>query len=307
MSRTGVVRVMRRAGIQGGGPVVGPDMTDTTRTSVPEVALRAASGTTPIPQLGFGVFQVDDKDVPPALASALEVGYRSLDTARIYGNEDGVGRALAATDVPRDEIFLTTKVWNDDQGYDATLKAFETSVGKLGSEPDLYLIHWPTPKHDTYVDTFRALLKLRDDGRIKVAGVCNFNIEHLQRVNDELGEFPAINQVELHPLLQQQELRDFHAQHDIVTEAWSPLAQGGELLQDATIGKIADTKGVSPAQVILRWHIQIGNVVIPKSVTPSRIKDNFDIFGFELDADDLSTIGRLDKGGRVGPDPAEFN
>ena len=218
-----------------------------------------------------------------------------------------MGRALAATDVPRDEIFLTTKSGTTTRATTRRSRHSRPPSASWGSEPDLYLIHWPTPKHDTYVDTFRALLKLRDDGRIKVAGVCNFNIEHLQRVNDELGEFPAINQVELHPLLQQQELRDFHAQHDIATEAWSPLAQGGELLQDATIGKIADTKGVSPAQVILRWHIQIGNVVIPKSVTPSRIKDNFDIFGFELDADDLSTIGRLDKGGRVGPDPAEFN
>ncbi len=279
----------------------------TTNSTVPDVSLRAASGTVPIPQLGFGVFQVDDGDAPAAIKTALETGYRSLDTAKIYGNEEGVGRALADTDVPRDEIFLTTKVWNDAQGYDKTLAAFEDSVKKLGSDPDLYLIHWPTPKQDTYVDTFRALLKLRDDGRIKVAGVCNFNIEHLQRVNEELGEYPAINQVELHPLLQQQELRDFHAQHDIVTEAWSPLAQGGELLDDATIATIADTKGVTPAQVILRWHIQIGNVVIPKSVTPSRIASNFDLFSFELDDADITTIGRLDKGERVGPDPAELN
>lgn len=282
-------------------------MTEKTTDSVPHVDLRNGKGTTPIPQLGFGVFQVDDGEVVDPVLAALKAGYRSIDTAKIYGNEAGVGRALADTDVSRDDIFLTTKVWNDDQGYDATLRAFDTSAKKLGTDPDLYLIHWPTPKHDTYVDTFCALLKLRDEGRIKVAGVCNFNVDHLQRVSDELGEFPAINQIELHPLLQQQELRDFHAQHDIVTEAWSPLAQGGELLKDATIATIADVRGVTPAQVILRWHLQIGNVVIPKSVTPKRIIENFDLFGFELDADDMTKIGQLNKDERVGPDPAEFN
>lgn len=282
-------------------------MTETTNDSVPNVELRTGSGTTPIPQLGFGVFQVDDGDVTSPVQTALETGYRSIDTAKIYGNEDGVGRALAGSDVAREDIFLTTKVWNDDQGYDATMKAFELSAKKLGTDPDMYLVHWPTPEHDTYVDTFKVLLKLRDEGRIKVAGVCNFNIEHLQRVNDELGEYPAINQIELHPLLAQQELRDFHALHDIATEAWSPIAQGGELLKDATIATMADTRGVSPAQIVLRWHIQLGNVVIPKSVTPSRIRDNFDLFGFELDANDMRTIGNLDRGERIGPDPAEFN
>lgn len=287
--------------------MVSKPMTENSNDAVPQTELRTGSGTTPIPQLGYGVFQVDDNEVVEPVLTALKAGYRSIDTAKIYGNEEGVGRALAQTDVARDDIFLTTKVWNDDQGYDATLRAFDLSAKKLGTDPDMYLVHWPTPKHDTYVDTFRALLKLREDGRIKVAGVCNFNVDHLTRINDELGEFPAINQIELHPLLNQQTLRDFHAQNDIVTEAWSPLAQGGELLNDATIATIADVRGVTPAQVILRWHIQLGNVVIPKSVTPKRIAANFDLFSFELDADDMTKIGQLNKDERIGPDPVEFN
>ena len=277
-------------------------------TSVPNVTLTAGNSTVDIPQLGFGVWQVPDDGATTAVTTALEVGYRSIDTARIYDNEAGVGRALAATDVSRDEIFLTTKVWNDDQGYDQTLRAFDASAKRLGVDyVDLYLIHWPTPAKDAYVDTWKALLQLRADGRIRAAGVCNFQPAHLQRLIDETGEAPAINQVELHPRLQQEELRRFHAQHGIVTEAWSPLAQGGDLLQDDTITGIARKHARTPAQVILRWHLQVGNVVIPKSVTPSRISENFDVFGFDLDAEDLAAIAGLDRAGRIGPDPDEFN
>src|SRR6478752_4809833 len=205
-------------------------------TSVPNVTLTAGNSTIDIPQLGFGVWQVSDDEATAAVTTALEVGYRSIDTARIYENEDGVGRALATTDVPRDEIFLTTKVWNDDQGYDSTLRAFEASAKRLGQDyVDLYLIHWPAPKKDAYVDTWRALLQLRADGRIRAAGVCSFQQAHLQRLIDETGEAPAVNQVELHPRLQRASLRAFHAQQGIATEAWSPLAQGGDLLQDDTI------------------------------------------------------------------------
>ena len=282
-------------------------MTDSATTTVPTVALRAGAASVEMPQLGFGVWQVPDDEATPAVKAALETGYRSIDTAAIYGNEAGVGRALAESDVAREDVFVTTKVWNADQGYDATLKAFDASVDKLGSAPDLYLIHWPRPDLDAYVDTYRALQQLREDGRVRAVGVCNFNIDHLQRVHDELGEFPAINQIELHPLMQQAQLREFHAANGIHTEAWSPLAQGGELLADPVIAEIAKKAGRTPAQVILRWHLQLGNVVIPKSVTPERIAANFDVTGFELDDEDLSAIAGLDAGTRLGPDPATFD
>ena len=277
-------------------------------TSVPSVSLSAGSTTIDIPQLGFGVWQVPDADVTDAVTTALEVGYRSIDTAAAYENEDGVGRALARTDVPREEIFLTTKVWNDQQGYDATLRAFDASAKRLGQEVvDLYLIHWPVPAKDAYVDTWRALLELRSQGRIRAAGVCNFQPAHLQRLLDETGELPAINQIELHPRLQQRELRAFHAQHGIVTEDWSPLASGGELLQDPVITGIAQRLSRTPAQVVLRWHVQLGHVVIPKSVTPSRIAENFQVFDFELEPEDLAAIEGMDRGERTGPDPDTFN
>jgi 2,5-diketo-D-gluconate reductase A len=277
-------------------------------TSVPHVSLSAGSTTIDIPQLGFGVWQVPDADVTDAVTTALEVGYRSIDTAAAYENEDGVGRALARTDVPRKEIFLTTKVWNDQQGYDATLRAFDASAKRLGQEVvDLYLIHWPVPAKDAYVDTWRALLELRTQGRIRAAGVCNFQPAHLQRLLDETGELPALNQIELHPRLQQRELRAFHAQHGIVTEDWSPLASGGDLLKDPVITGIAQRLSRTPAQVVLRWHVQLGHVVIPKSVTPSRIAENFQIFDFELEPEDLAAIEGMDRGERTGPDPDTFN
>jgi 2,5-diketo-D-gluconate reductase A len=277
-------------------------------TVVPNVSLSAGTGSIEIPQLGFGVWQVPDDEAEPAVLKALEVGYRSIDTARLYHNEEGVGRALKATDVPRDEIFVTTKVWNTDHGFDSTLAAFDASAQRLGLDVvDLFLIHWPTPAKNRYVDTWKALLKLREDGRVRAVGVCNFQPDHLQRLKDETGEFPAINQVELHPYLQQKALRDFHAANGILTEAWSPLASGGDVLTDPQIEAIADKHGVTPAQAILRWHLDIGNVVIPKSVTPSRIEENFNLFGFALDDEDLATIATLDRGHRTGPDPDQFN
>ncbi|HEY7719771.1 MAG TPA: aldo/keto reductase [Pedococcus sp.] len=276
--------------------------------TVPNLPLSTGTSTIDIPQLGFGVWQVPEDEVVGAVTTAIETGYRSIDTARIYGNEEGVGEAIARSDVPRDELFVTTKVWNDDQGFDRTLAAFDASMKRLGLDVlDLYLIHWPTPEKDTYVDTWKALLRLREEGRVRAVGVCNFQAEHLQRLADETGEAPAINQVELHPYLQQEELRAFHAAHGVLTEAWSPLASGGDVLSDPTIAKVAEKHGVTPAQAILRWHLDLGNVVIPKSVTPSRIRENFDVFGFSLDADDLAAIGRLEAEHRTGPHPEEFN
>lgn len=261
----------------------------------------------PMPQLGFGVFQVPEEETARAVTTALEAGYRSVDTATAYGNERAVGRALAASGLPREELFVTTKLWNSDQGYDSTLAAFDTSLAKLGLDQlDLYLIHWPTPARDLYVETWKAMEKLLVDGRVRAIGVSNFQPAHLTRLLDEGGVVPAVNQIELHPGLQQAELRDFHARHGIVTEAWSPLAQGASL-KDPLITGIADRYGKSPAQVVLRWHVQLGNVVIPKSVTPARIKENIDVFDFALTEDDMAAIARLDEGHRTGPDPDTFN
>ncbi|MEV5776519.1 aldo/keto reductase [Streptomyces antimycoticus] len=273
-------------------------------TSVPNLTLHTGLE---IPQLGFGVFQVEDAQTTDAVLSAIEAGYRSIDTAAIYGNEAGVGRALATSGVPREELFLTTKLWNADQGYDSTLAAFDASVAKLGTDyVDLYLIHWPTPARDLYLDTWRALEKLLADGRTRAIGVSNFQPAHLQRLLDHSGVVPVINQVELHPYLQQGQLRDFHAQHTIATEAWSPLAQGA-LLQDPALAAIAQRHGKTPAQVVLRWHLQLGNVVIPKSVTPARIRENIDVFDFTLTPEDIEAINALDRGQRTGPDPDTLN
>ncbi|MFF2659089.1 aldo/keto reductase [Kitasatospora sp. NPDC058032] len=260
-----------------------------------------------IPQLGFGVFQVPDDRTTAAVTGALEAGYRSIDTAAIYGNEAGVGRALAEGGVPRDDLFITTKLWNADQGYDGTLRAFDASLAKLGLETvDLYLIHWPTPAKDRYLDSWRAIERLAAEGRIRAAGVSNFQPAHLRRLLDNSELVPAVNQVELHPGLQQTELRAFHAQHGIATEAWSPLAQGA-VLDDPAITAIAERTGKSPAQVVLRWHLQLGNIVIPKSVTPARIRQNLDVFDFELTGADMDAIGATDRGLRTGPHPDQFN
>ncbi|RYG11512.1 MAG: aldo/keto reductase, partial [Caulobacteraceae bacterium] len=231
---------------------------------------------------------------------AVELGYRLVDTATIYGNEEGVGEALEG----RDDIFLTTKVWNSDQGHDQTLRAFELSAGKLRREViDLYLIHWPAPRNDRYVDTWRALVRLQSEGRIRSIGVSNFYPEHLERIIGETGVTPAVNQVELHPRFQQRSLRDVHQARAIATEAWSPLGQG-QVLQDPVITRLASKHGRTPAQIIIRWHLDSGLIVIPKSSNPGRLAENLDVFGFVLDADDLAAIGALDDGdGRIGPDP----
>ncbi|MBO1329758.1 aldo/keto reductase [Streptomyces sp. VRA16 Mangrove soil] len=272
--------------------------------SIPTVTLN--NGVT-MPQLGFGVFQVPDEETSAAVASALRAGYRSIDTAAIYGNERGVGQALADSGIARDELFVTTKLWNADQGYDAALAAFDASLGKLGLDHvDLYLIHWPTPERDLYPDTWRALEKLYADGRARAIGVSNFQPAHLERLLGTATVVPAVNQIELHPGLQQTELRAFHAEHGIATEAWSPLAQGAVLKDDA-ITAIAASHGKSPAQVVLRWHLQTGNVVIPKSVTEARIRENLDVFGFELSAQELEALTALDRDLRTGPHPDTLN
>ncbi|MFD4689990.1 aldo/keto reductase [Streptomyces sp. NBC_00683] len=259
-----------------------------------------------MPQLGYGVWQVPDDEATTAVATAIESGYRSIDTAAIYGNEEGTGKAIAASGVARDELFVTTKLWNGDQGYDSTLRAFDASLDKLGLDyVDLYLIHWPLPAKDAYVDTYKALEKIHADGRAKAIGVSNFLPAHLERLIGETSVVPAVNQIELHPQLQQAEARAFHARHGIVTEAWSPLGQG-KGLDVPTVVAIARKHGRTPAQAVLRWHLQTGHVAIPKSVTPSRIVENLDVFGFELDADDLAAFAALDEGKRIGPDPAEF-
>ncbi|MFD6326109.1 aldo/keto reductase [Streptomyces sp. NPDC058442] len=261
-----------------------------------------------MPQLGFGVWQVPDAEAETAVAAALEAGYRSIDTAAAYGNEEGTGRAIAASGIPREDLFVTTKLWNTDHGYDSTLRAFDASLSKLGLDHvDLYLIHWPTPARGRYVDTYRAFEKLYAEGRVRAIGVSNFQREHLEHLIAETSVVPAVDQIELHPHLQQRAAREYHAQQGIATEAWSPLGQGKGLLEVPAIVAIAQKHGRTPAQVVLRWHIQLGNVVIPKSVTPSRIEENIDVFGFGLDTEDLAAISALDEGRRLGPDPATLN
>jgi len=259
-----------------------------------------------IPQLGLGVWQVEDERVTDVVASAFETGYRHIDTAAIYRNERGVGRAIAASDIPRDELFITTKLWNSEQGYDSTLKAFDASLEKLGLEyVDLYLIHWQCLKQDKYVDTWRAFEQLYADKRIRAIGVSNFHEPALRRIFEETTIRPAVNQIELHPALPQDELRAFNAENDIVTEAWSPLASG-ELIDDPALKTIGAKYGKSAAQVMIRWHLQLGNVVIPKSRTAARIKENFEVFDFRLDNDDMATIADLETGVRTGGDPDVF-
>ncbi|MET9371792.1 aldo/keto reductase [Streptomyces griseoflavus] len=261
-----------------------------------------------MPQLGFGVWQVPDAEAETAVATALEAGYRSIDTAAIYGNEEGTGRALARSGVPREDLFVTTKLWNSDQGYDSTLRAFDTSLSKLGLDyVDLYLIHWPTPARGRYVDTYKAFEKLYADGRARAIGVSNFLPSHLEHLIAETSVVPAVNQIELHPHLQQQAAREYHAAQGVATEAWSPLGSGKGILEIPAIVAIAQKHGRTPAQVVLRWHLQLGNVVIPKSVTPSRITENIDVFGFVLDDEDLAAISALNEDRRIGSDPADVN
>ena len=278
----------------------------TTHESAPTLDLGHAS--TPglaIPQIGFGVWEVPDRAVDAAFGQALDDGYRHIDTARIYGNEEGVGRVLAREDVDRDGVFVTTKVWNDD--HTNVPAAFDASMQRLGIEVlDLYLIHWPAPQQDAYVDAWRAMLELQGEGRVRSVGVCNFQVPHLQRLLDETGVLPSVNQVELSPYLQQRELRAFHAEHGIVTEAWSPLAVRAGLLDDPVVRDLAAKHSVTPAQLVLRWHVELGNVVLTRSVTPVRIAENIEIFGSRLGDDDLGALAGLDRGTRTGPDPDTF-
>jgi 2,5-diketo-D-gluconate reductase A len=268
--------------------------------TVPSVTLSDGAR---IPQLGLGVYKVADDEARTVVATALELGYRHVDTASFYGNEVGVGQALRASDVPRDDVFVTTKVWNTEQGFDETLRAFDASLDRLGTDHvELYLIHWPAPTQDKYVDTWRALERIAEEGRARSIGVSNFQVHHLERLLGETSVVPVIDQVEAHPWLQQHELREFCAARGIAVEAWSPLARG-RVLDDAVIGRIAAKHGVEPAQAVIRWHLQQGLVVIPKTVNARRLASNLDVFGFELDEDDLAAIAALDSGERSGSHP----
>jgi 2,5-diketo-D-gluconate reductase A len=274
------------------------------RSSGPSVTLNDGHS---IPAVGLGVWQTPADDTERAVSAALSAGYRHVDTAAAYGNEEGVGRAIAASGLQRDDVYVVTKLWNSEQGYDTTLRAFDASMTKLGLDRlDLYLIHWPMPEVNAFVDTFNAFAHLREQGRVTSIGVSNFEPEHLRTLVDATGIVPAVNQIELHPLLPQHELREVHAELGIATEAWSPLGQGS-LLSHPTLTDLAATHGKTPAQVLIRWHIQLGNIVIPKSVNPERIASNFDVFDFELSEQDMSSIASLEDGTRLGPDPRTFN
>jgi 2,5-diketo-D-gluconate reductase A len=260
-----------------------------------------------IPAVGLGVFQVPPAETQQAVSNALRAGYRHIDTAAAYRNERETGRAIAESDVPRDQLYVVTKLWNADQGYDSTLAAFDASMERLGLDYlDLYLIHWPLPAAGKFVETFKAFAHLRDQGRIRSIGVSNFQPEHLMVLIDATGIVPAVNQVELHPRFPQTELRNVHAQRGIATEAWAPLGQGA-LLEHPTVTAVAEESGRTPAQVLIRWHIQLGNIVIPKSVNPARIASNFDVFDFELSANQMASICSLEDGTRLGPNPRTFN
>ncbi|MBU0738509.1 MAG: aldo/keto reductase [Alphaproteobacteria bacterium] len=257
-----------------------------------------------IPQVGLGVWQTPNDEAAPAVKAALSAGYRHVDTAAVYENEEGVGEGIRQSGIDRSEIYLTTKLWNTEQGYEQTLKAFDASLKRLGTDyVDLYLIHWPSAHRGLFVDTWKAFVKLKEEGRAKSIGVSNFYPEHIEKIIAETGVTPVINQIELHPDFQQREARAFHEKHGIATQSWSPLGQG-KLLGHSAIADIATKLGRTPAQVIIRWHIDNGLVVIPKSVTPSRISENFKVFDFKLSAEDLDTLNGLDDAGaRIGPDP----
>jgi 2,5-diketo-D-gluconate reductase A len=275
----------------------------TSTSHVPQITLR---DDVEIPQLGFGVFQIPPADTVEAVTRALDTGYRHIDTAAAYENEAEVGEAIHNSGLKREEVFVTTKCFNNDQGYEQARRALEQSLERLGFDHvDLYLIHWPVPSRNLYVDTWKAFIEAQKEGLVRSIGVSNFQPDHLQRIIDETGVTPSVNQVELHPQLQQPELRQVHSSLGIATEAWSPLAQGA-VLKDSTITSIAEAHDRKPGQVVLRWHLQIGNIVIPKSVTPERIEQNFSLFDFELSSDEMRQIEELDRGERTGPDPDTF-
>ncbi|KQP73567.1 oxidoreductase [Methylobacterium sp. Leaf113] len=273
-------------------------------TDIP--AINLCDGRT-IPQLGFGVYQLPDDRAPEIVGAAIRAGFRSIDTAAIYENEAGVGQAVRASVVSRSDLFVTTKLWNDRQGYEATLRAFDESLVRLGlDDVDLYLIHWPCPDRGLFLETWKAFVRLQAEGRAKSIGVSNFEPDHLDRIITETGVVPAVNQIELHPRFQQKTLRAVHARYGIVTESWSPLGRG-QALSDPILMGIAERHGRTPAQVVLRWQIQQGLVAIPKTATLSRIPENLDVFGFTLETDELTAIDTLDRpDGRMGPDPMTF-
>jgi 2,5-diketo-D-gluconate reductase A len=274
-----------------------------TTPDVPDVEL--ANGVR-IPQFGFGVFQIPPEETAQAVRTALEAGYRHIDTAQMYRNEEGVGAGIAAAGVARDDVFVTTKLANDAHGHDNAITALEGSLRRLGFDHvDLYLIHWPLPHKDNFVRTWQGFEDLLRAGKARAIGVSNFQPAHLDRLAEESATVPAVNQIELHPALQQTELRAYHQEHGIATEAWSPLAQA-EVLEDPVLTDLAEKHGRTAAQVVLRWHLQLGNIVFPKSSSPERIKQNIDVFGFELDDEDMTAIGKLDEGRRTGPDPDTF-
>jgi 2,5-diketo-D-gluconate reductase A len=273
-------------------------------TSVPLVTLNNG---VPIPQLGFGTFQIPPEATAAATLSALEVGYRHIDTAQMYRNERGVGQAVRESGLPRSNVFVTSKLSNASHGYRATLEAFERTLDALDlGYLDLFLIHWPMPRHDDYVETWRAMAKLYDSSRVRAVGVSNFQDDHLRRLLQSSRLVPAVNQIEVHPFLTQEPLRAFNSAHGIATEAWSPIARG-EVFADATIQAVAQAHGRTAAQVTLRWHLQRGDIIFPKSVNPSRMQENFDVLDFQLSEDEMTSISSLDRGERTGPDPEQHH
>ncbi|MYT73575.1 MULTISPECIES: aldo/keto reductase [unclassified Streptomyces] len=272
-------------------------------TSVPTITLNNA---VQIPQLGFGTFQIPPEETRETTLAALEAGYRHIDTAQMYGNEKEVGQAVRDSGLDRADVFVTSKLNNDAHDPDDALRAFDGTMEKLGLDHlDLFLIHWPLPDKGDFTQTWKALEEIYRSGRAKAIGVSNFQPHHLRRLLENSEVVPAVNQIEVHPYLTQDDARAFGAEHDIATEAWSPIAQG-KVLDDPTIGRIADRVGKTPAQVTLRWHIQRGDIVFPKSSTPKRIKENFDLFDFELTEGDLGEISALNRDERTGPDPDRF-
>ena len=272
---------------------------------VPNITLN--DGNT-IPQLGFGVWQVPNDEVTEPVVTAIETGYRSIDTAQGYDNEEGVGQAIREAGVPRDQLFITSKLRTKDQGYDNTLRSLDGTLQRLGLDYlDMFLIHWPVPAHDRYSDTWRAFIQAQKDGKIRSIGVSNFLPEYLERIINDHGVKPVVNQIELHPYYQQRDVREIHERLGIKIESYSPLGSGA-VLKDETIGDIASKHGKEPAQVMIRWYLQQGLIVIPKSTHAERIRSNFDVFGFELDQDDMDRIAKLDRpDGKTGSQPAEFN
>lgn len=259
-----------------------------------------------IPQLGLGVYKVPDREATRVVVDAIDLGYRHIDTAAFYDNEVGVGLGIRESHAPREDLFVATKVWHDRHGFDETLASFDASLDKLGLDyVDLYLIHWPAPAQDRYVDTWRALERLREEGRARSIGVSNFKGHHLDRLARETTTVPAVNQIELHPRLPQSETRDYNREHGILTEAWSPLARG-TLLEDPRLATVAAKHGKTVAQVVLRWHLDLGNIVIPKSVHRDRLASNLNVFDFALDSDDLAVLAALESGERTGKDPDLF-